>query len=71
MKWVSTSVEILPDPSTGDLQGFIYSFDVSDKVISEKINEKIIGKNYDIVSYYDGQTGTLKIKSSSDEAAHG
>jgi len=70
MKWVSTSVEILPDPSTGDLQGFIYSFDVSDKVISEKINEKIIGKNYDIVSYYDGQTGTLKIKSSSDEAAH-
>ena len=66
--WVSTSVEILPDPESGDQIAFFYTRDINETVIREKINERIIDRNYETVSYCDRQTGRLFIKSTASSA---
>lgn len=51
--YVTTNVEILPDPDSGDLFAFFYTRDVNAEQISKKLNAKIIHRNYASVSLYD------------------
>ena len=59
IRWVSTSIEILPDPSTGDQIAFFYTKDITDSIIHERLVRQIIDLNYESLSWYDVQTGTL------------
>ncbi len=64
--WVSSSIEMIPDPSTGDLIAFFYTDDINDKVIIDRIMRRIIGTHYLSLSYLDLQTGKITVNSASD-----
>lgn len=66
VRWVSTSIEVLPEPESGDLIAFFYTRDVNEEVISKRINEKIMGLNYESVSFYDVSSGKLYIRRTGD-----
>ena len=66
VKWVSTRAEVLPDPESGDLIAFYYTKDINDEVVSGKINERIMGLNYETVSFYDVQTDRLYVRTTED-----
>jgi signal transduction histidine kinase/ActR/RegA family two-component response regulator len=59
IRWVSTNIEILPDPSSGDQIAFFYTSDITEDVIHEKLIRQIIELHYVSLSWYDVQTGTL------------
>ena len=61
--WVSTRLSLQSDPQTGDLLAFFNTADINDRVIYQKITDRILGKNYETVSYYDTHTGLLYLKS--------
>ena len=61
VRWVSSRAEILPDPETGDLIAFYYTSDVSSQVIEEKLSSRIMDRNYETVSYFDLQSGAIRI----------
>ena len=64
--WASSKVEVLPDPTTGDLIAFFYTQDINDEVINEKISAQINRRNYETISFLDLQTGKLFVKTSKD-----
>ena len=66
--WVSTGVEVLPDPESGDLIAFYYTSDVNDEVIRERISSGIVGKNYDCVSCLDLHSGIFSVITGTDES---
>jgi len=61
VRWVSTQVEILPDPATGDMIAFCYTRDINEQVIQEKMAGRVMGMNYETVSYCDLQLGRLYV----------
>ncbi|MCI2048327.1 MAG: ATP-binding protein [Lachnospiraceae bacterium] len=67
IRWVSTSVEVLPDPESGDMIAFFYTSDVNDKVIREKVSESIVHRDYACVSILSLQTGVYNVLSGTDE----
>ena len=67
VRWVETSIEILPDPETGDLIAFFYTSDVNHPVLQEKIAQYILGRNYETISYCELQTGRISVKITHDE----
>lgn len=62
VRWVSSRAEVLPDPESGDLIAFYYTTDINDEVITAKIAEKVMQRNYETVSFCDLQTGRLYVK---------
>jgi two-component system sensor histidine kinase/response regulator len=63
LRWVSTRMEVLPDPETGDMLAFFYTRDVTDEVILQEMNQRIVEINYLSVAVCDLQTGKLLVKS--------
>ena len=68
VKWVSTDAEVLPDPETGDFMAFFYTRDINDEVITEKLTNHVIMKNYAAVSFWDRQTGLFSVRRGHDTA---
>lgn len=68
LRWVTTKVEVLPDPESGDLIAFFYTSDYTDEVISKKISLQIMEAYYETVSYYSMYSGKFYIKSAHDSA---
>jgi two-component system sensor histidine kinase/response regulator len=68
LKWVSTSVEVLPDPESGDLIAFFYTKDIDDTITHSLVSDTIIGKNYAGVSYLDLHSGIFHVIAGTDEA---
>ena len=66
LRWVSTSAEVLPDPESGDLIAFYYTKDINDEVVAKRINERIMGLNYETVSFCDLQSGKLYVRTTKD-----
>src|SRR5574344_2461 len=64
--WASSKIEVLPNPTTGDLIAFFYTQDINDEVISEKISEQINERNYETISFLDLPTEKLFVKTSKD-----
>jgi len=60
--WVSTSAEVMPDPETGGMVAFIYTSDVNDEVIRQKMTQRMIDANYVATAYYEVRTGLMHIK---------
>ena len=72
--WVRSSLEILPDPDTGNVIAFFHTADINDEVIDEMLAKRIMGMNYETVAYCDLQSGRLFInsaKNSSDRMLDG
>jgi len=67
VRWVSSSIEMLPEPESGDLIAFFYTSDINEQVINEKISERIISTNYVTVAYCDLQTKKMFVKSTTDK----
>lgn len=63
LRCVSTSVEVLPDPETGDNVAFLYTRDVHDETVRRRLDELIVTRNYVTVAYCDLCTGLLHVKS--------
>ena len=66
VRWVETSTEVLPDPSSGDLIAFFYTRDIHKEVVREQITEEVIEKNYACVSCLDLQSGVFSVVSGTD-----
>lgn len=62
VRWVSTDAEVLPDPDTGDFIAFFYTRDITDEVFFEKLEDSLIKKDYEAISYYDVQKNILHSK---------
>lgn len=66
IRWVSSRAEILPDPDSGDMIAFYYTTNINDDVVNEKLSQRIIGMNYESVSFCDLQTRQLFTVASTD-----
>lgn len=69
VRWVATRAEYLPDPETGDLLAFYYTWDVTDEEISRRMNRRIVERNYAAVLCCDLQTRQVSVKNSGAAAA--
>ena len=61
LRWVSTRAEVLPDPESGDMIAFYYTTDINDEVIREKLAVRIVGMNYERVSFCDLQSQEMHV----------
>ena len=68
LRWVSTSVEVLPDPESGDLIAFFYTRDIHNETLYRQVSEDVIGKNYLALSFYDLPTQTFHSRHSSNRS---
>ena len=64
LRWVISTAEVMPEPSSGDLIALYYTTDVTDRTVREKIFKNIADKHFETVAYYDLQTGQLCVNSS-------
>lgn len=67
IKWVSTTVEVLPEPENGDLIAFYYTKDIQDEVIRKEIYSRIIDMNYEAVAYVSLQTKKLYLQATKNK----
>jgi two-component system sensor histidine kinase/response regulator len=68
VRWVSTSAEVLPDPGSGDMIAFFYTKDIHEEAIARQIDARILGINYESVSFYDLQSGLLFVRTTGNPA---
>jgi len=66
IRWVRTTMEVLPDPNNGDLLAFYYTSDINRNVLYEKITRQIIKHGYEEVVFCDLQTKQLYVKAVGD-----
>ncbi len=66
LRWVSTSAEVMPDPTSGDLIALYYTSDVTDRTVREKMFNAIAVKHFETIAYYDLQTGQLYVNVTHD-----
>lgn len=66
LRFCTTSVEVLPDPDSGDLIAFFHTKDNTDDVISKKISRQIMAGYYETVAYYSTYSEKAFIKSAHD-----
>jgi two-component system sensor histidine kinase/response regulator len=71
VRWVSTQVEVLPDPDTGDLVAFFYTRDINEEVIAQKISEQIIKTNYVAASYCEVPIDRIHLRFAGDDGSFG
>ena len=69
VRWVATKAEVLHDPETGDVIAFFYTKNINDEVVNKKIMARILGLNYESVSFCDLQTRRLFVKTTGDLTA--
>ena len=56
LRWVSTAVQVLPDPDTGDQIAFFYTRDVHSRRLYQQTSDHILNQNYFAISFYDSAT---------------
>lgn len=54
--WLAVRIAILQDPVTGDLLALTFTKDINNEVISRKLTDRIVDKNYAAVAYLDLST---------------
>ncbi len=62
--WVSTRIELLPDPENGDILAFFYTEDINDRKLSEEVIRRVIGEEYDNFMAFDCTTEKFFLPSS-------
>lgn len=62
VRWVSTSLEVLPDPESGDLIAFFYTRDVNDEILRTKLSECLINRSCLWAALYETGTKTIFVK---------
>ena len=68
VRWVSSSVEVLPDPGSGDMIAFFYTKDIHEEAIARQIDARILGMNYESVAFYDLQSGLVFMRATGNPA---
>ncbi|MEA5050007.1 MAG: ATP-binding protein [Oscillospiraceae bacterium] len=63
MLWVTTRINLLPDPATRDVLAFFYTADVNDRMIYRSVTARAISQGFETVSYYDIPGKKLYVKS--------
>ncbi len=51
--WVRTETTLAVEPGSGDLMAFTNSRDVNDELLTRRVSELAMSKNYESVAYYD------------------
>jgi signal transduction histidine kinase/ActR/RegA family two-component response regulator len=51
--WLTVKMFLMEDPDNGDLLALTFSRDINTEVIINKLTNRIVGKNYEAVIYYD------------------
>lgn len=57
--WVSTVINLLQDPKTGDVIVFFYDYDITEQKIYQNMTARILSLNYEMVSFYNVSTGRI------------
>jgi PAS domain S-box-containing protein len=58
--WVRTYINLLKNPGTGDIEGAIYSIDISREVRQREIFDIITGEEYDLIALLDLNSNTVE-----------
>lgn len=53
LKWVSTMINLVKNPETNDIMGFVYTYDVDEEKKEQMTLESIVDEEVDFVSYLD------------------
>lgn len=62
-RWVLTKYSLFEEPSTGDVMVFIYSYDVTERVIDRQIVAKLSNMDYDAMGLLDVETHQYMLRS--------
>ena len=57
--WVSTRIELMKEPDTGDVIAFYYTTDINDRKLGEEIAQRVISEEYENFLAVDLKTRTL------------
>jgi len=64
--WVRTFVSLLRNPESDDIEGAIYSIDISHEKRRDEVFEMLVGEEYDLIALLDLETGKVEALHLSD-----
>jgi len=65
--WARSTIQLLKDPQSGDLTGFLYTYDINEKKMMQEIINAAVHYDYDIIAYINLSTETTKLYAQKDQ----
>lgn len=67
MRWIKTIVSIIENPTTGDIEAYIYAIDITEAELAKQIRDKLILTRYDIIAFIYIKEGKVDFRYSGHE----
>lgn len=66
-RWIRTTVRILPNPVTNQLEGYVFAVDISERVLTKQVIDKLISLRYDLLALIYPEEGIVDFRYSGNE----
>ena len=53
VEWITTAIDMVENPDTGDVEGFIYALSIDQRRVSEMIINRLVKLEYDFIAFID------------------
>lgn len=65
--WARSTIQLIKDPQSGDLTGFLYTYDINEKKMMEEIINAAFQYDYDMIGYINLSTRTARLYAQNDQ----
>ena len=65
--WARSTIQIIKDPQTNDLTGFLYTYDINEKRMMQEIIKAAFHYDYEMIAYINLSTKTAKLYAQNDQ----
>lgn len=66
--WVSTTINLIKQPHTGDIYGFIYAFNINEQKMAQSAIQSVVNNDFDYIGCIDIEKKTYKLLNDINEA---
>lgn len=64
--WARSTIQLMKDPQSGDLTGFLYTYDINETKMMQEIINAAVHYDYDMIAYINLSTETTKLYAQKD-----
>ncbi|MDD4721778.1 MAG: response regulator [Acidaminococcaceae bacterium] len=65
--WARSTIQLMKDPHSGDLTGFLYTYDINETKMMQEIISAAVHYDYDMIAYINLSTETTKLYAQNDQ----
>lgn len=65
--WARSTLQLIKDPQSGDLTGFLYTYDINERKVMQEIINAAVRYDYDMIAYLNLSTKTTKLYAQNDQ----